>query len=1040
MRSRFTPTSMGYVRRLFLHALTASVLAGCGGGGGGGCGSLGALVPSSLCDDKSSAASPVPANQAPTAVLQVPPTSVVGEGVLLDGTLSRDPEGKSLRYTYELIGAPTGSTAQLSNASGLTPSNVFVPDVVGVYQFRLTVSDGALSSAPVESTLTVRRTNTAPVARASAVTPSTVVGQVVTLDGSASSDDDRDLITYSWALVSRPTGSLATLSGFASARPSFVADKAGQYVASLTVNDGRVNSPAVNVTVQAGVNNVAPVAKIDPVPAVLVGNTVILSGVNSYDANGDNLRFNWDFASVPPGSKLSALTSNNTVRPSFVPDLGGDYLIRLTVNDGTLESASEFVRVNAARANQRPNALVSASASVNIGQTVVLDGTGSTDPNQDTLRYDWTVISKPQGAVAALQGKDAPKATLFTDLEGIYVVGLKVNDGEFDSPVTTHIVNATAGNRTPTAVATSQTATIVKVGNQVVLSGDQSSDPDKDLITYKWVFVSVPVLSKTRLANDLTVAPSFVPDVAGLYLVSLTVADSKQARSTPSTILIQAGAGNQPPTAKISALSDVLVGGTVVLDGLESTDPDLDLLKYSWSVISKPQSASATIQQQDTSPKATLLVDKAGVYVVGLKVSDGSSESIMVAHTITATAGNLPPTAVAESLTPVAKVGSQVVLTAARSFDPDTTDFIRYRWAMVSMPTGSRASLNDQSSVSPNFVPDLAGQYVFTLTVTDSRLLESRPVQLVVQAGLGNLPPVARIAQVSSAVVGSSLLLDGSGSEDPVDNSPITYKWQLLVRPAGSTASIPSGSQNSVITPFTPDVEGDYLFQLVVNDGTLDSSPAVRRVSASAVKVNRLPEARITPSLYSFVPIGGTTVLFADGSSDPEGGLLSYRWALVSRPAGSAIDILGKNSPRATLAPDVAGYYVVGLTVIDAQGAESALATTIVDAGPSSTPTPRTVALAVSPTISPKVGQPVTLDGRGSVGVGPGTLRYRWSVVSKPEIGRATIVDPTTPLTRIIPDAPGYWVFKLVVDLGEDPKTGPINESLSSILVVKVEP
>ncbi len=95
-------------------------------------------------------------------------------------------------------------------------------------------------------------TNVAPVAHAG-LAQSVTVGNVVTLDGSASSDADGDTLTYAWSLIAKPVASTATLSSSTIVKPTFTADLAGVYVASLLVSDGKVSSnPAtVNITVSA---------------------------------------------------------------------------------------------------------------------------------------------------------------------------------------------------------------------------------------------------------------------------------------------------------------------------------------------------------------------------------------------------------------------------------------------------------------------------------------------------------------------------------------------------------------------------------------------------------------------------------------------------------------------------------------------------------------------------------------------------------------------------------------------------------------------
>ena len=81
---------------------------------------------------------------------------------------------------------------------------------------------------------------------------------LVQLNGSASSDPDSDLLSYSWT----QTGGMGvTLSGATTAQPSFTAPAGlGSLTFELVVNDGRVNSSPASVTIT--VANIAALATV----------------------------------------------------------------------------------------------------------------------------------------------------------------------------------------------------------------------------------------------------------------------------------------------------------------------------------------------------------------------------------------------------------------------------------------------------------------------------------------------------------------------------------------------------------------------------------------------------------------------------------------------------------------------------------------------------------------------------------------------------------------------------------------------------------
>ncbi|WP_343728925.1 PKD domain-containing protein [Duganella sp.] len=90
--------------------------------------------------------------------------------------------------------------------------------------------------------------NHAPVANAGPA-QTVAAGTSVRLAGSGT-DADQDIVLYSWTL-SRPAGSAATLLNYHVATPTFFADVPGAYVATLIVNDGKLDSVSSTVTITA---------------------------------------------------------------------------------------------------------------------------------------------------------------------------------------------------------------------------------------------------------------------------------------------------------------------------------------------------------------------------------------------------------------------------------------------------------------------------------------------------------------------------------------------------------------------------------------------------------------------------------------------------------------------------------------------------------------------------------------------------------------------------------------------------------------------
>jgi len=91
----------------------------------------------------------------------------------------------------------------------------------------------------------------------------------------------------------------------------------------------------------------APIADAGMNQNVLTGSEVTLDGSGSYAASGELLTYSWSFTSVPEGSGVddSALSDPADVYPTFTPDVDGNYILSLVVNDGVEDSLPASVTI-----------------------------------------------------------------------------------------------------------------------------------------------------------------------------------------------------------------------------------------------------------------------------------------------------------------------------------------------------------------------------------------------------------------------------------------------------------------------------------------------------------------------------------------------------------------------------------------------------------------------------------------------------------------------------------------------------------------------
>ena len=257
-----------------------------------------------------------------------------------------------------------------SEARGVRVARTFVEP--GLQRVVLTVRDDTGLPEAFDLDDVVVAVNAPPVAHAG---PDLVVepGMAVRFDGGASYDPDGSIASWRWDFDDLDEPVLES-----AAERTY--DAPGVRGAQLTVTDA---SGAANATARAEVTirvNHAPVAEAGA-ETYTDSLYVTLDGTGSSDADGDRLIHIWDFGDGSPPA-LGVVVTHAYPRSGIFP-------VTLTVDDGT--GLGNAVATDATRVviDARPVAVAGVNRDVCSGDTILFDGSASSDPDGGLLRYDW---------------------------------------------------------------------------------------------------------------------------------------------------------------------------------------------------------------------------------------------------------------------------------------------------------------------------------------------------------------------------------------------------------------------------------------------------------------------------------------------------------------------------------------------------------------------------------------------------------------------------------------------------------------------------
>ena len=184
--------------------------------------------------------------------------------------------------------------------------------------------------------------------------------------------------------------------------------------------------------------------------------------------------------------------------------------------------------------NAAPVANAGLAQSVLTGTLVTLDGSASTDANNDALTYSWSLTSKPAGSGAALLSPTAVKPSFTADVAGTYVAALTVSDGKLSSSAATVSVTAASPVTpvTPASLTLSLPARSISASQLaiIVAAGDPLSEA---IASYYQTARGIPAANIVRVTLATGADTISATDFAALK----TEIDAKLPGTVQATLL-----------------------------------------------------------------------------------------------------------------------------------------------------------------------------------------------------------------------------------------------------------------------------------------------------------------------------------------------------------------------------------------------------------------------------------------------------------------------------------------------------------------------
>ena len=506
---------------------------------------------------------------------------------------------------------------------------------------------------------------------------------------------------------------------------------------------------------------------------------------------------------------------------------GNTLNLRITINTSTNPKLArdQLPTLCEPVANRAPEAGPTSQQTVQSGTTVTLDGSGSSDPDGDSLTYSWAQRNPTAANRIIFNTTDEVTTTFIVpNTTGRLNIDFKVTDpGGLEGFALMTIVIGNATNAVP--VVNAGGAQTVIENTMVTLAGSATdSDSDDNTLTYQWAQIGgtpTVVLTNADMATATFTAPNGLTNDAMLTF-SLTATDTGGISGT-ATVVITVTADDDPPSSvTITGPTTANEGESVTLTGTV-TDADGGTVTYAWT-----QNSADLVRL----PGGTTLTDNTLSFTAPehfegyemrlmLTATGGATSADVTATTtlmITAT-DDQPTVSIVGGGPGTATEGDSITVTSSIT-DADGGD-VTYVWAPnPNFPVPPVLTVSDLTASTLTLtVPEYFENYVFGFSLvaysTGTGLNDgSSDAFLTTVTAIDDPPSTVTITGPTMAPEGESVTLTGTVTDDGGD---VTYTW---TQDGSDTVDVLTGGSvvtNQANLTFTPpDQDTDYELNFIL--------------------------------------------------------------------------------------------------------------------------------------------------------------------------------------------------------------------------------